>query len=238
MDDDAAQRPRKSARKRKQTHKAQSQLEPVLQPQQQQPEEEEEEEQEYQQRLRRQQQNMNQKQKRARLVISNNKSQGNQPENMPTVAACTSSKLAAITEIVEAQQELIDRLMSAREHAGIVEFPDREMELHEQDKLSKKLCALEPEHLATACSFAQLTVAAPGDDGDYTLDLPKQSRRVLWRLWDYAHKNARTPAQRRAAAKRKLLEREAVLGKDVTAASNSLDSDSSDDTLSDDSDSE
>ena len=124
--------------------------------------------------------------------------------------------------------------MSERERGpGIVELPSREMELQEQAQLSRMLCALEPENLGTACSFAHLTEAS-GDEGDYTLDLSKQSRRVLWRLWDYAHKNARTPAQRRAAAKRKLREHEMALARDRTADSGNLsDSDSSDDDLSD-----
>ena len=229
----AAQRPRKSARKRKQTQKltqSQSQLQPASShtPQ----------EQQRQQQRQQQDQNQNQQSKtwkRVKLEIHSDQSPSHQREAQATVA-CSPSKLAAITTIVQQQQQLIDRLMSERERGpSIVQLPNREMELHEQAQLSKMLCTLEPEHLGTACSFAHLTEESSGDEGDYTLDLSKQNQRVLWRLWDYAHKNARTPAQRRAAAKRKLREHEMALARDRTAAdsSNVSDSDSSDDDLSD-----
>jgi hypothetical protein len=229
----AAQRPRKSARKRKQTQiltQSQSQLQPASPPQQ-------EQEQGRQQLYKNQNQQQEQKRKRVKLEFRANRSPSSQRETQKAVA-CTPSKLAAITKIVEKQQQLIDQLMSERERgASVVELPDREMELHEQAQLSKKLCALEPEHLGTACSFAQLTEVASGDEKHYTLDLSRQNRRVLWRLWDYAHKNARTPAQQRAAAKHKLLEREMALAIDRPTAtadsSDSSDSDSSDDNLSD-----
>ena len=146
--------------------------------------------------------------------------------------ACTPSKFAALTKVVETQLGIIDRLMSQLEAGGsTAELPAREMELHEKDQLYRKLCALDPEHLATACSFAWLTDARPGDEGDYTLDLSKQNRRTLWRLWNYAHKNAQTPAQKRAAAKRSLQLQELALRTTARAADGS--DDSSDDDLSD-----
>ena len=135
-----------------------------------------------------------------------------------------------MTKIAEKQRQLIDHLMSKLESgSSLPSIPTREMELHERHQLFKKLCALEPEHLATACSFAQLTDEM-GSEADYTLHLATQDARTLWRLWDYACKNALTPAQKRSLAKRKLQEHEALL---ASAASTGISSDSSDDDLSD-----
>lgn len=136
-----------------------------------------------------------------------------------------------MTEIAEKQLQIIDQLMSKLEAGGSnPKLPTREMELHEKDRLYKKLCALKPEHLATACSLAELTEVPVGEEGDYTLDLLRQPGRTLWRLWDYAHKNAQTPAQKRAADKHRLSKREAVLRRCAAVADSS---DSSDDDLSD-----
>ena len=174
-------------------------------------------------------------QKRVKLELRTDNKTPASPEfprqQSEAAEASTPSKLGSIADVVETQLGIIDRLMSQLEGGGsLAELPAREMELREKDQLYRKLCALEPEHLATACSFARLTDVPPGDEGDYTLDLSKQSRRQLWRLWDYAHKNAQTAAQKRAAAKRSLQLRELALRSTACAADSS---DSSDDDLSD-----
>ena len=160
-------------------------------------------------------------------------------KNLPVVASLQ-SKLATVTKIAEERLEIINRLQSKLEAGGsIAELPAREMELHEKTQLYKKLCTLEPEHLGTACSFAHLTNVASADEGDYTLDLSKQDRKTLWRLWEYARRNAPTFAQQRAADKRQrearlqeLREREGMLLRTAAITNNS---DSSDDDLSSDS---
>ena len=148
-------------------------------------------------------------------------------KQLPTAVAARN--LAAMTKIAEKQRELIDQLLSKLESgSSLPQLPTREMEMHERHQLFKKLCALEPEHLATACSFAQLTDET-GGEADYTLHLATQDARTLWRLWDYACKNALTPAQKRSLTKRKLQEHEALLA----SAASTVVSDSSDDDLSD-----
>jgi hypothetical protein len=160
-------------------------------------------------------------------------------------AGSTASKLAAITALAETQLQIIDQLMTQIERSGDAhspaalvvartDLPTREMELHEKDALYRNLCKLEPEQLGTACSFARLSEEAGGDAGDYTLDLSKQDNTTLWRLHAYAQRNARSQAQIRAAAKRKLQEqlaeqRRAAAPAAACGSSRSSGSDSSDD---------